>query len=141
MPYLMIKVLRIHARFCLRLFSRPQCCLRLVWWWCSGFLWSFQQFHLYGTSAVYLCLQVQSTLVISNSPISNNRLSRSENLVPVLTQISTKRQQNIVKKKRNNCSLGAVSPLFHNIFNISLTPNYKLHTHSVKGGCSINCFP
>ena len=60
---------------------------------------------------------IQSTLVISNSLISNNRLSRSENLVPVLIQRSTNRQQNIVEKRRN-CS---VSPLFHNIFNISLT--------------------
>ena len=31
--------------------------------------------------------EIQSTLVISNSLISNNRLSRSENLVPVLTEI------------------------------------------------------
>ena len=61
-----------------------------------------------------------SRLVISNSLISNNRLSRSENLVPVLTQSSTNRQQNVVEKRRN-CSLGAISPLFHNIFNISLT--------------------
>ena len=41
---------------------------------------------------------IQSTLVISNSLISNNCLSRSENLVPVLTQRSTNRQQNIVEK-------------------------------------------
>ena len=58
---------------------------------------------------------LQSTLVISTSLISNNRLSRSENLVPVLTQRSTNRQQNIVEKRRSNFSL------FHNIFNISLT--------------------
>ena len=64
--------------------------------------------------------QLQSTLIISNSLISNNRLSRSENLVPVLTQRSTNRQPNIVEKRRN-CSLGAISPLFHNIFNTSLT--------------------
>ena len=63
---------------------------------------------------------IQSTLVISNSLISNNCLSRSENLVHVLTQRSIKRQQNIVEK-RKNCSLGAISPLFHTIFNISLT--------------------
>ena len=63
---------------------------------------------------------IQSTLVISNSLISNNRLSRSENLVPALTQRFTNRQQNIAEKRRN-CSLGAISPLFHNIFNISLT--------------------
>ena len=65
-------------------------------------------------------VEIQSTLVISNSLISNNRLSRSENLVPVLIQRSTNRQQNIVEKRRN-CSLGAISPLFRNIFNISLT--------------------
>ena len=47
---------------------------------------------------------VQLTLVISNSLISNYRLSRSENLVPVLIQRSTNRQQNIVEKRRN-CSL------------------------------------
>ena len=35
---------------------------------------------------------IQSTPVISNSLISNNRLSRSDNLVPVLTQRSTNRQ-------------------------------------------------
>ena len=35
---------------------------------------------------------IQSTLVISNSLISNNRLSRSDNLVPVLTQRSTNSQ-------------------------------------------------
>ena len=83
---------------------------------------------------------IQLTLVISNSLISNNRLSRRENLVPVLTQRSTNRQQNIVEKRRN-CSLGAISPLFHNIFNISLNLGVQLHIHSVKGGCSINCFP
>ena len=33
--------------------------------------------------------ELQSTLIISNSLISNNRLSRSEYLVPVLTQRST----------------------------------------------------
>ena len=64
--------------------------------------------------------KIQLTLLISNSLISNNRYSRSENLVPVLTQRSTNRQQNIVEKRRN-CSLGAISPLFHIIFNIFLT--------------------
>ena len=32
-----------------------------------------------------ICLKIQSNLVISNSLISNYRLSRSENLVPVFT--------------------------------------------------------
>ena len=58
-----------------------------------------------------------STLVISTSVISNNCLSRRENLVLVLTQKSKIRLQNIVEKKRN-CSWGAISPLFHNIFSI-----------------------
>ena len=61
--------------------------------------------------------QIQSTLVISTSVISNNRLSRRENLVLVLTQKSKIRIQNIVEKRRN-CSWGAIFPLFHNIFNI-----------------------
>ena len=60
---------------------------------------------------------IQSTLVISTSVISNNRLYRRENLVLVLTQKSKIRLQNIVEKRRN-CSWGAISPLFHNIFNI-----------------------
>ena len=60
---------------------------------------------------------LQSTLVISTSLISNNRLTRRENLVRVLTQKSKIRLQNIVEKRRN-CSWGAISPLFHNIFNI-----------------------
>ena len=72
-------------------------------------------FHIYISIYIY----IQSTLVISNSLIPNSRLSRRENPVPVLTQRSTNRQQNIVEKRRN-CSLGAISPLFHNIFNISL---------------------
>ena len=75
----------------------------------------------------------------SRLSLSRTRLSRSENLVPVLTQRSTNRQQNIVEKRRN-CSWGAISPLFHNIFNISLL-GVKLKIHSVKSGSSINCFP
>ena len=60
---------------------------------------------------------VQLTLVISTSVISNNCLSRRENLVLVLTQKSKIRLQNIVENRRN-CSWGAISPLFHNIFNV-----------------------
>ena len=37
------------------------------------------------TSLVDVILEIQSTLVISTSVISNNRLSRTENLIPVLT--------------------------------------------------------
>ena len=103
--------------------------------------------------------KLQSTLVISNSLISNNRLSRSKNLAPVLTQRSTNMQQNIVKKRRNcsfgaisplfqqnivkkrrNCSFGAISPLFPQYFQYISNLGVKLKIHSVKGGCSINCF-
>ena len=41
---------------------------------------------------------IQSTLVISTSVISNNRLSRRENLVLVLKQKSKIRLQNIVER-------------------------------------------
>ena len=44
------------------------------------------------------CIHLQSTLVISTSLISNNRLSRSENLIPVLTWKYNSRWQNIVEK-------------------------------------------
>ena len=53
--------------------------------------------------------------VISTSLISNNRLSRSENLVSVLTQSSTNRQQNIVEKEEKEKIL-----LFSTIFSIYL---------------------
>ena len=76
----------------------------------------------------------QSTLVISTSLISNSRLSRSENLVPVLTQRSTNRHQNIVEKRRN------FSP-FPQYFQYTSNLGVKLHMHSVKGGFSIDCFP
>ena len=42
---------------------------------------------------------IQSTLVISTSIISNNSLSRRENMVLVLTQKSEIRLQNIVEKR------------------------------------------
>ena len=77
---------------------------------------------------------IQSTLIISNSLISNNHLSRSENLVPVLTQRSTNRQQNIVEKRSNFSS-------FPQYFQYIPNLRVKLKIHSVKGGCSINCFP
>ena len=70
--------------------------------------------------------------------ILNNRLSWSENLVSVLTWKWNNRLQNIVEK-RTNSSKGAISPLFHNIFNISLNSGVKLFiTHLfAKCGCSI----
>ena len=42
-------------------------------------------------------IKIQWTLVIWNSLISNNRLSRSENLVPVLTWKSNNRNKKLLK--------------------------------------------
>ena len=73
---------------------------------------------------------VQSTLVISTSVISNNRLSRRENLVPVLTQKSKIRLQNIVKKKKEKLLLGSNFSPFPQYFQyIFLTKGVKLHSH------------
>ena len=72
-------------------------------------------------------LIIQSALVISTSVISNNRLPRKENLNLVLTQKSKTKLQNIVEK-RKNCSWGAISPLFHNIFNIYFPLNESNYT-------------
>ena len=55
----------------------------------------------------YVCSlpqNIQLTLVISTSLISNNRLPWSENLIPVLTWKSNNREQNIVEKRRNSSS-------------------------------------
>ena len=79
-------------------------------------------------------MNIQSTLIISNSLISNNHLSLSENLVPVLTQRSTSGQQNIVEKRRN-CS--SFPQYFQYISNLGV----KIKIHTVKCGCWINCFP
>ena len=54
--------------------------------------------------------QIQSTLVISTSFTSNNRLSRSENLVPISYGNLT--TGNKILQKR-----GEIAPLFRNIFN------------------------
>ena len=64
---------------------------------------------------------IQLTLVISTSLITNNRLSRSENLVSVKTWKFNNRWQSIVEKN------GQISPLCHNIFNRSLISRVKLH--------------
>ena len=81
----------------------------------------YQTVRLWIKSTIKMYIRtIQSILVISTSLISNNRIYRSENLVPVLTLRSTNRQKNIVEKRRN-CPFGAISPLFHNIFDISVT--------------------
>ena len=61
--------------------------------------------------------EIQSTIVISTSVISNNRWPWRKNLVLVITQKSKIRLWKIVEKRRK-CSWGAISPLFHTIFNL-----------------------
>ena len=56
--------------------------------------------------------RIQSTLFISTSVISNNRLSRRENLVLVLAQKSKIRLQNIVEKRRNGEQFLPFSTIF-----------------------------
>ena len=75
---------------------------------------------------------IQLNLVISNSLISNNRLSRSENLVLAETWTSNNRHKKNGGKEEK---LGAISPLFHNIFDSS---NFKspITYIFVKCGCS-----
>ena len=85
-------------------------------------------------------LRIQSTLVISNSLISNNRLSRSDNLVPVLTQRTTKKQSIKYCEKEEKLLLRSNFSSFPQYFQYIFNLGVKLRIHSVKGGCSINCF-
>ena len=108
---------------------------------------------------VYCSKKIQSTIVISTSVISNNRLSRRKNLVLVITQKSKIRFENIVEKRRN-CSIlwkrGEIAPycgkeeklllgeqflLFSTIFSIYISNQRSQITRSfVKFGCSIGIF-
>ena len=71
---------------------------------------------------------IQSTLVISTSVIANKGLSRRENLVLVLTQISKIRLQNI-EEKRRNCSWEQFLP-FSTIFSIYIS-NFRSQDYIV----------
>ena len=65
-------------------------------------------------------------LTLATSLISNNRLSWSENLaLPKHENLTTCKKYYGKEKKL----LGAISPLFHNIFNISLTSRVQLHIY------------
>ena len=95
-------------------------------------------------------IRIQSTLIISTSIISNNHLSRSEILVPVLTWKSKKRKQNIVEKRSNFSSFPQYFQYIYLRSNFSSFPQFFQYisifrsqiTYSfVKGGCSIYCFP
>ena len=85
-----------------------------------------------------LTFHIQSTLIISTSVISNNRLSRRENLVLVLTQKSKIRLQNIVEKRRN-CSQEQFLPL-STIFSIYITNLRSQITQSIVKFGSSNWF-
>ena len=125
-------VMTLHRRCCDVVAAL---CARLVTW--SKFIFERHCQELYlrticaHSEDVQVKPQLQSTLVISTSLTSNNRLSRSENLVPVLTQRSINRQQNIVEKRI----------YFPQYFQYIFNSGVKLHIHSVKGSSSINCFP
>ena len=67
-------------------------------------------------------MKIQSTPVISTLSISNNRLSRRENLVPVLTG-------NKILWKRVEIAHKEQSLLFSTMFSIHLTSGVKLHIH------------
>ena len=71
---------------------------------------------------------IQSTLVISTSVISNNRLSRRENLVLVITQISKIDYK--ILWKRGEIAPGEQFLPFSTIFQyILLIKGVKLHSH------------
>ena len=74
-------------------------------------------------------LAIQSTLAISTSLISNNLLSRSENLVPALTWKSKDREPNIEEKRSNF----PFPQHFQYISNFRSQITYSF----VKCGCSI----
>ena len=90
----------------------------------------------YIISSIY----IQLTPVISNSLISNNRLSRSEKSGPCF---NTEIYQQAIKycgkeeKLLLRSNFSSFPQYFQNVSNLGV----RLHIHSVKGGCSINCFP
>ena len=82
-------------------------------------------------------IHIQPTLVISTSVISNNRLSRGENLNPILNLTTGNKLLWI----RGEIAHNEQFLLFPTYFSTSLTPGVKLHTSFIKFGCSIHCFP
>ena len=83
------------------------------------------QLLLSGRSTFPLQFNVQSTIVISTSLISNNHLCRSENLILVLTWKSRNMHQNIVEIAHYFSS-------FPQYVHILLTLGVKLHIHLIN---------
>ena len=78
---------------------------------------------------IRLCYSIQYSWL----SLSRTRLSRITAYLEVKIWSLPKHEnlttcKNIVEKRRN-CSQGAISPLFHNIFNISLTSRVQLHIY------------
>ena len=82
---------------------------------------------------------IQSILVISTSLISNNRIYRSENLVRFNTEIYQQAKKHCGKEEKLSfrSNFSSFPQYFRYICNLGV----KLYIHSVKCGCSINCFP
>ena len=82
-----------------------------------------QNFNITNALLAVLSGTLQSTLVISTSHISNNRLSRIENLVSVLILKSYQQITKYCGKEEK------FSPLFRNILNICVISGVKLRIH------------
>ena len=74
-------------------------------------------------------IAVQSTLIILTSIISNNHLSRRENLVLVLTQKSKNRVTKYCGKEEKLLLGSNFSPFSQYFQYIFLTKEVKLHNH------------
>ena len=70
-----------------------------------------------------------SRLVISTSLISNNRLSRSEIVVPVFIHGNLRTGNKILWKRGEIAPQEQFLLFFHNIFNMFLSSRVKLHIH------------
>ena len=101
---------------------------------CRAYGNSDQTAKLHNLIKPLLFFNIQLTLVISTSLILNNSLSRITAYLEVKSWSLPKDENltignKILWKKRRNCSKGAISPLFHNIFNISRISRVQLHIH------------
>ena len=98
----------------------------ILWGMVIGTCRSPPSVHLHAYVLKALSSPIQSTLVISTSLISNNRLYRSENLVPVWTWKSNFRGNKILWKRREIAPKGHFL-LFSTIF--SIISGVSLHIH------------
>ena len=109
---LAFSILRLSTEVTLVVLVGKQACSLVKSYWMSNSNTSIET-HTVTLRHAHL---TKSTLVISTLFISNNRLSRRQNLVHVLTWKSNNRLQNIAEKRRN----WAICPLSTIFFNRSL---------------------